>query len=67
MDRAWLAQLRRQHDFIGLFFDTDGLREDEPFVVQRVFGERFGHDRTMDGILRRAWGRRPAWRRSVAQ
>jgi peptidoglycan/xylan/chitin deacetylase (PgdA/CDA1 family) len=66
MDRAWLAGLRRQHDFIGLFFDTDGLREDEPFVVQRVFGERFGHDRTLDGILRRAWGRRPAWRRSVA-
>jgi peptidoglycan/xylan/chitin deacetylase (PgdA/CDA1 family) len=63
LDRAWLAQLRRRHDFIGLFFDTDGLREDEPFVVQRVFGERLGHDRTLDAILRRAWSRRPAWRR----
>jgi peptidoglycan/xylan/chitin deacetylase (PgdA/CDA1 family) len=63
LDRSWLAQLRQQHDFIGLFFDTDGLREDEPFVVQRVFGERFGPDRTMDAILRRAWSRRPAWRK----
>ena len=36
LDRSWLAQLRRQDDFIGLFFDTDGLREDENFVVQRV-------------------------------
>jgi len=61
LDRAWLAQLRRQHDVIGLFFDTDGLREDEPFVVQRVFGERFGPDRTLDAALRRAWARRPAW------
>jgi peptidoglycan/xylan/chitin deacetylase (PgdA/CDA1 family) len=66
IDRTWLAELRRQHDFIGLFFDTDGLREDEPFVVQRVFGERFGQDPTLDGILRRAWGRPPAWRRRAA-
>ena len=66
LDRAWLGQLRAQHDVIGLYFDTDGLREDEPFVVQRVFGERFGPDRTMDAILRRAWSRRPAWRRRRA-
>ncbi len=64
LDRAWLAQLRQQNDFIGLFFDTDGLREDAPFVVQRVFGERIGEDRTLDAILRRAWARRSAWRRS---
>jgi len=64
LDRYWLAQLRNQHEFIGLFFDTDGLREDEPFVVQRIFGERFSHDRTLDAILRRAWARPSAWRRS---
>jgi peptidoglycan/xylan/chitin deacetylase (PgdA/CDA1 family) len=61
LDREWLGALREQHDVIGLFFDTDGVREDESFVVQRVFGERFGADRTMDAILRRAWARRPAW------
>jgi len=63
IDRGWLARLRQQHEFIGLFFDTDGLREDVPFVVQRVFGERIGHDRTPDAILRRAWARPAAWRR----
>ena len=62
LDRAWLAQLRRDHDFIGLFFDTDGLREDAPHVVHRVFGERFSHDRTPEAILRRAWARPAAWR-----
>jgi peptidoglycan/xylan/chitin deacetylase (PgdA/CDA1 family) len=63
LDRTWLAQLREQHDFIGLFFDTDGLREDEPFVVQRIFGERFSRDGNLDAILRRAWARPSAWRR----
>jgi peptidoglycan/xylan/chitin deacetylase (PgdA/CDA1 family) len=65
LDRDWLGALREQHDVIGLFFDTDGMREDEPFVVQRVFGERFGADHTMDAILRRAWARRPAWGKRV--
>jgi peptidoglycan/xylan/chitin deacetylase (PgdA/CDA1 family) len=63
LDRAWLAGLRAQHDFIGLFFDTDGVRDDEPFVVQRVFGERFSRDRSLDAILRRAWANPAAWRR----
>jgi peptidoglycan/xylan/chitin deacetylase (PgdA/CDA1 family) len=63
IDRAWLAQLRQQHDFIGLFFDTGGMREDAPFVVQRVFGERIGQARTLPGILRQAWAEPSAWRR----
>ena len=65
LDRIWLDQLRRQNDFIGLFFDTDGLREDENFVVQKVFGERIGYDRTLDAILRRSWARRNAWKWGV--
>lgn len=64
LSRSWLDELRRSHPFIGLFFDTDGLREDEDFVVQRVFGERLGRDLTLDAILRRAWARRNAWRRA---
>jgi len=63
LDRAWLAGLREQHDFIGLFFDTDGVREDETFVVQRVFGERFSRDRSLNAILRRAWADPASWRR----
>ena len=60
LDRAWLADLRRRHDVVGLMFDTDGLRNDENFIVQRIFGERFGPDRTLDASLRRAWSRSAA-------
>jgi hypothetical protein len=63
LDRAWLGGVRAQHEFIGLFFDTDGVREDEPFVVQRVFGERFSGERSLDAILRRAWADPAVWRR----
>ena len=66
LDRRWLAALRDRHPVIGLFFDTDGLREDEPFIVQRVFGERFTRDSTLELILRRAWGRPAAWKRRVS-
>lgn len=63
IDRKWLAELRRVHHFIGLFFDSGGLIDDERFVVQRVFAERIGAAKTIDAILRGAWSRRPAWRR----
>jgi hypothetical protein len=66
LDRAWLAGLREQHDSIGLFFDTNGVCADESFVVQRVFGERFTRDLSLDAILRRAWAHRAAWRRHAA-
>jgi peptidoglycan/xylan/chitin deacetylase (PgdA/CDA1 family) len=65
LDRAWLARLREQHDCIGLFFDTNGVCEDEAFVVQRVFGERFTRDPNLDAILRRAWAHPGAWRRRL--
>ena len=58
LDRRWLAKLREQHPFIGLFFDTQGLRRDAPFVVQRVFGERIEETGSIDRLLRRAWVRR---------
>jgi peptidoglycan/xylan/chitin deacetylase (PgdA/CDA1 family) len=58
LDRRWLAGLRDQNPFIGLFFDTQGLRRDAPFVVQRVFGERIEETGSIDRLLRRAWVRR---------
>jgi peptidoglycan/xylan/chitin deacetylase (PgdA/CDA1 family) len=60
LDRAWLAKLREQHPFIGLFFDTRGLRQDSPSVAQRVFGERIEETGSIDRLLRRAWLRRLA-------
>jgi peptidoglycan/xylan/chitin deacetylase (PgdA/CDA1 family) len=64
IDRSWLKALRDRHEVIGLFFDTDGLREDAPFVVQRVFAERMGRDKSLAQILRRAWAKPSAWRRA---
>jgi peptidoglycan/xylan/chitin deacetylase (PgdA/CDA1 family) len=58
LDRLWLAKLREQYPFIGLYFDTQGLRRDAPFVVQRVFGERIEETGSIDRLLRRAWTRR---------
>jgi peptidoglycan/xylan/chitin deacetylase (PgdA/CDA1 family) len=55
LDRGWLAKLREQHPFIGLFFDTQGLQRDTPFVVQRVFGERIEETGSIDRLLRSAW------------
>ncbi len=63
LDRRWLAGLRERHADLGLFFDTNGVCADEAFIVQRVFGERFTRDRTLDAILRRAWAQPAAWRR----
>lgn len=58
LDRLWLARLRQQYPFIGLFFDTQGLRRDSPFVVQRMFGERIDETGSLDRVLRRAWLRK---------
>ncbi len=58
LDRLWLTKLREQHPFIGLFFDTQGLRRDASFVVQRVFGERIEETGSIYRLLRRAWVRR---------
>jgi peptidoglycan/xylan/chitin deacetylase (PgdA/CDA1 family) len=58
IDRTWLARLQRQNDFVGLFFDTQGLRSDAPFVVQRVFGERVDGSKSISQILRKAWCQR---------
>ncbi len=58
LDRLWLAKLRDQYPFVGLFFDTQGLRRDAPFVVQRVFGERIDATGPIDRLLRMAWARR---------
>lgn len=38
--RDFLADLRKRYAFIGLLFDTKGLREDRPFIVNRVWAER---------------------------
>ncbi len=40
IDRDLLADIRARHPFIGLLFDTKGVRKDESFIVNRVWVER---------------------------
>lgn len=40
LDRAHLAAVRARHPFIGLLFDTRGLRRDVDFLLNRVWAER---------------------------
>ncbi len=40
LDRSLLAGIRARHPFIGLLFDTKGLRCDVDFIVNRVWAER---------------------------
>jgi peptidoglycan/xylan/chitin deacetylase (PgdA/CDA1 family) len=61
LDRNWLAELRRNYPFIGLFFDSRGFRRDAPHVVQRVFGERVEALGPLSKLLSRAWTRRLSW------
>jgi len=40
IDRKWLYDIRQRNPFVGLFFDTKGMINDAPWVVQRVWAER---------------------------
>ncbi|MEX1247377.1 MAG: polysaccharide deacetylase family protein [Anaerolineales bacterium] len=39
-DRALLAWIRAKHPFLGLFYDTRDLRQDESFIVNRIWAEK---------------------------
>lgn len=39
LDRGQLAGIRERNPFLGLFFDTKGLRQDADFIVNRIWAE----------------------------
>lgn len=39
-DRGLLAAVRQRHPFLGLFYDTMDLRQDAPFIVNRIWAEK---------------------------
>lgn len=64
IDRALLAAIRRRHPFLGLIFDTQGLRREVPFWVDRVWSDPpppGEGDTNLPGLLREAWSHRQAW------
>lgn len=38
--RALLADIRQRHPWLGLFYDTQDLQRDVPFIVQRIWAEK---------------------------
>jgi peptidoglycan/xylan/chitin deacetylase (PgdA/CDA1 family) len=40
MDRRLLADIRQRSPFLGLFYDTMDMNEDEPFIVNRIWAEK---------------------------
>jgi peptidoglycan/xylan/chitin deacetylase (PgdA/CDA1 family) len=71
LDRKVLAAIRQRHPFLGLFFDTKGLRQDEPFIVNRIWAEKaafaeLGKETNLPHLIRAAYidellaSRRPA-------
>lgn len=37
LDRSFLAGIRARHPFVGLYFDTGGVKKDREFVLHRVW------------------------------
>ena len=69
IDRGLLAAIRQRHPFIGLIFDTQGLRRDVPFVVDRTPADsppRNGRSTNLPETLQVEWTYRQAWFRDPA-
>jgi peptidoglycan/xylan/chitin deacetylase (PgdA/CDA1 family) len=59
-DRGLLARIREQHPFLGLFYDTMDLRNDLPFMVNRIWAEKSayrsaGRDTNLPALLHAAY------------
>ena len=39
LDREFLEDIRDRHSFLGLFFDTQGIALDVPFILNRIWAE----------------------------
>jgi peptidoglycan/xylan/chitin deacetylase (PgdA/CDA1 family) len=60
MDRKLLADIRQRNPFLGLFYDTMDLNEDEPFIVNRIWAEKSayrtaGRDTNVPALLHAAY------------
>lgn len=40
IDPKLLNDIRNRHPFLGLFFDTKGVRKDVPFIINRIWAEK---------------------------
>ncbi len=67
VSRTLLADLRREQPGLGLFFDSQGVRKDKPYIFHRVWADpppeagRPGSN--LDGLLHQAYVENLIWRR----
>ena len=68
IERSALAEILRRHEFVDLFFDTAGLRCDEPFIINRVWADpppaQGETGSNLPFLLRSEWARRSVWSRN---
>ncbi|UYN89764.1 MAG: polysaccharide deacetylase family protein [Anaerolineales bacterium] len=60
LSRKLLADIRQRHPWLGLFYDTQDLQSDVPFIVQRIWAEKAafrhaGQTTNMPALLRDAY------------
>ena len=71
VDRRFLARLRAEHEHLGLFFETTGLRKEPPFIVSRVWAdpppEPGAAGSNLDQLLHAAYREYALWRRKYFQ
>jgi peptidoglycan/xylan/chitin deacetylase (PgdA/CDA1 family) len=64
VDRELLQNVRSRHACVDLIFDTAGMARDEPFVVNRIWGDpppAEGDGTNLPVLLKQAWVNRNAW------
>jgi peptidoglycan/xylan/chitin deacetylase (PgdA/CDA1 family) len=59
-DRGLLADIRKRNQFLGLFYDTMDLKQDEPFIMNRIWAEKSayrmaGRDTNLPALLHAAY------------
>ncbi len=66
VSRDLLAGLRHEHAGLGLFFDSQGVRKDEPFIFHRVWADPPADESAasnVDTLLQQAFVENLIWRR----
>ena len=63
IDRRLLEEIRARHPFVGLIFDTQGLKRDAPFIVDRTPADTPPRNvrTTLPQILQLEWSYPQAW------
>jgi peptidoglycan/xylan/chitin deacetylase (PgdA/CDA1 family) len=70
IDRGLLEGIRKRYPFVGLIFDTQGLRRDAPFMVDRTpvdLPPRDGKRSNVPESLQVEWSYPQAWFRDVVE